>query len=570
MILNLSLNTILPSNAFDTLKEISYTKVDEFNSLIARISEHQSKNLNWWVERPSTRNTLQSPLYYRFCCLYLVRDLIQAGTSLDKVIVDSHAMLTVIRELKERKSYNFEIEGPAKGPPHFHNYFLKSLKPFFVSLKRLVMQLIASKKTKHLSPEPPKEDLILIDQFVLPGFITEQRYYNGLWDALSPQQKEKTFFVPTLVMMKEEEFEPAYRALRTSERNFLIKEDYLTFFDLLYSLFHIFLVWFIKPESEEVLGVDFSRLVREELIRAGYENAIIGLLNYHFARCLRKKSFSLSLVVDWWEGQPLDKGWNLGFHTFFPNTLRKGYIGYAPRTMELQLWPSDSEIKYGVAPPIIATIGNKFSIEMNATKQPFKAETAPAFRFGHLWGNGSISEKNSESFRILLALSIKVDESIRILEQVIDSGLIEDDQMKFILKPHPTVQFDTLKKRMGDNWSSRFQESENSTPEEIRSSDLLITGMSSVGLEAVVMGVPAIIVEILSGLAFDPIPESVPRDLWRSCRSSNEIFEIVNSFRNRTQEEVKQHQEMSAAIKNDYFEPVTEEAVQRFLNLQSN
>ena len=84
------------------------------------------------------------------------------------------------------------------------------------------------------------------------------------------------------------------------------------------------------------------------------------------------------------------------------------------------------------------------------------------------------------------------------------------------------------------------------------------------------MGVPAIIVEILSGLAFDPIPESVPRDLWRTCRSSNEIFEIVNSFRNRTQEEVKQHQEMSAAIKNDYFEPVTEEAVQRFLNLQSN
>jgi hypothetical protein len=372
MILDLRINSMLDSSVYDSLKKISLNLKNEFNSLIARISEHQSKNLNWWVERPSTRNTLQSPLYYRFCCLYLVRDLIQAGTSLDKVIVDSHAMLTVIRELKERKSYNFEIEGPAKGPPHFHNYFLKSLKPFFVSLKRLVMQLIASKKTKHLSPEPPKEDLILIDQFVFPGFITEQRYYNGLWDALSPQQKEKTFFVPTLVMMKEEEFEPAYRALRTSERNFLIKEDYLTFFDLLYSLFHIFHVWFIKPPPQEVMGIDFSPLIREELLSGGgYESALEGLLNYRFAKRLKERSFDLSLVIDWWEGQPLDKGWNLGFHTYFPNTPRKGYLGYAPRTMELQLRPSESEIQYGAAPETISTIGEQFSSDMESTKPPF-------------------------------------------------------------------------------------------------------------------------------------------------------------------------------------------------------
>jgi CDP-glycerol glycerophosphotransferase (TagB/SpsB family) len=168
-----------------------------------------------------------------------------------------------------------------------------------------------------------------------------------------------------------------------------------------------------------------------------------------------------------------------------------------------------------------------------------------------------------------MALSIMVDESIRILEQVIDSGLVESEEFEFILKPHPVVQLDTLKNRLGVKWSSRFQEGENSTPEEIRNSDLLITGMSSVGLEAVVMGVPVIVVETMRGLSYNPIPESVPKELWRNCRSPAEILEAINAFRNRSAEKVRQHQELSASIKNAYFEPVTREGVYKFLELDA-
>jgi hypothetical protein len=91
--------------------------------------------------------------------------------------------------------------------------------------------------------------------------------------------------------------------------------------------------------------------------------------------------------------------------------------------------------------------------------------------------------------------------------------------------------------------------------------------MSSVGLEAVVMGVPVIVVERMSGLAYDPIPDSVPKELWRSCRSPKEISEAINTFRNRTPAEEIKHRELSAQIKKDYFEPVTKEGVYRFLEL---
>ena len=571
MIIDISLNSILPPTVFDDLRRIIFNKSDEFNSLIGSVSETLSDNLDWWVEQPASRNTLQSPLYYRFCCLHLVNEMIQSGTKIEKVIVDSPALFRAINQIKEKEDYSFEIEGPNGELPNFHYFFRKSLKLFLNAWKRKRILFRAAKNTKHLCSKPPKSGLILIDQFVFPGFITKERYYNGLWDTLSSDLKQKTFFVPTFAYMKDDDFESAYNELRTCDKNFLIKEDYLSISDLLFSLFHLFRVWFIKPHHQEVLGFDFSQLIREELLSGeGYDSALEGLLNYRFAKRLKEQSFDLSLVIDWWEGQSPDKGWNLGFNTFFPDTLIKGYLGYAPRKMELQLRPSDSDAKYGAAPETISTIGKKISLDMGSTKKPFQTETAPAFRFGHLWENGSVSERDSGSFKILLALSILLDESVNIYKQVIDSGLVDENELEFMIKPHPTMNMSMLKNRLGEKWTNIIKVVEGCTPDYIRKSDLLITGMSSVGLEAVVMGVPVIVVETMNGrLAFDPIPDSVPKELWRSCRSPEEISESIDHFRNRTLKEISKHKKLSDHIKNDYFEPVTKESVYRFLELSN-
>ena len=570
MNLDLRKNSKLQPKVFDILKDLSLRKSNEFNSLITCFSEIFSNNLDWWVERPSSRNIHQSLLFYRFCCLHLVNELIQSGSNIEKVIVDSSAMVSIIMKLKEKEGLNFEISDCGGKLTGILPNFIKSTLRILWLCKQKLLQFWAVKKTSPISRNQQKNNLILIDLFVFPGFINKDRYYNGLWERLNSEQKKRTFFVPTLMMMKEKEFEAAYHELRTSDRNFLIKEDYLTFSDLLYSLLHIFRVWFIKLPPQEVLGIDFSPLIREELLMGkGYENALEGLLNYRFAKRLKTRSFDLSLVIDWWEGQPLDKGWNLGFHTFFPKTPRKGYLGYAPRTMELQLRPTESEVKYGAAPETISTIGEQFSKEMESANLPFKAETAPAFRFGHVWESGADQDQASGTFKILMALSIMVDESINILQKVIESSLdFKRDGIEFLIKPHPVTTVDKIKSRFLGKWPHHFQVVEGPTPNYIRMSDLLITGMSSVGLEAVVLGIPVIVVETMRGLAYDPIPDSVPKELWRSCRSPEEICEAINVFRNRSPEKVREHQELSTKIKKDYFEPVTKEGVYRFLELK--
>ena len=78
----------------------------------------------------------------------------------------------------------------------------------------------------------------------------------------------------------------------------------------------------------------------------------------------------------------------------------------------------------------------------------------------------------------------------------------------------------------------------------------------------------AVIVENFERLNYNTIPEKIPQDLWRSCRTSNEIKSAIEFYRNRSDEEFIRHRKIGSKIKKDYFEPVTKESVFKFLMLE--
>ena len=83
-----------------------------------------------------------------------------------------------------------------------------------------------------------------------------------------------------------------------------------------------------------------------------------------FSKRLKDQSFDISLVINWWEGQPLNRGWNLGFNTFFPETVTKGYLGAVPSKLALHLFPTDIEIRNKVVPSKLSVIGKRFRDEI--------------------------------------------------------------------------------------------------------------------------------------------------------------------------------------------------------------
>ena len=88
--------------------------------------------------------------------------------------------------------------------------------------------------------------------------------------------------------------------------------------DYFYALTHSFRIFGWKFPTASFEEVNVSQLIREELWSGvGYNSAVLGLLNYRFAERLKKNGVSMNIVINRFENQVIDKGWNAGFKQFF-------------------------------------------------------------------------------------------------------------------------------------------------------------------------------------------------------------------------------------------------------------
>ena len=517
-----------------------------FTQIVSEISEPIKYNIDWWVEGPASRNPFASPFFHYFCSINLVNKLINNKYDISEIIVDSFALKQILKQYftKNSKSILIKYQGTKL------NYYFKHLIiPFY---------------------KIPNNALTLIDVFAYHEFTSKDRYYNGLWKNLNYLQKESTFFVPTLIMIPRKKMISAYKILRTSDRNFLVKEDYLKISDLIYAIGHYFRLLRITISPVIVLSIDISSLVKEELrSMKGYSNAVEGLLNYRFAKRIKEKKTKLRLVIDWFENQVVDKGWNAGFKKFYPGIPTIGYKGYITSLQYLCTYPSIMEDNSDVLPSRFAVIGKGLIESTRNFSANLNVEISPAFRFQHVWDKTTV-EPNSYYFTILVALPIIHEESITILKLVKDYLKATNyTDLRFLVKIHPAVSEEIMKIKFGGDWPEEFTIIKGTSSRYIPKSDIIISGMSSICLETMSLGVPVIFVENLYGISYNPIPEEIPQVLWRSCRTSEDINNAIGYYRNRSHSEINKHKEIGFKIKEDYFEPVTKESVRKFLLLDT-
>ena len=568
--LDLSFKGTLRNDVRTTFCSISDELRGPFTQLVNNVSEPLKSNLDWWVESTSSRNSLASPLYHYYCCFHFFDYLVNERIKISEIKVDSRALKKLLQCYCKLHSLDYKVDVTGKTQSSRLKKLLSACMLIYNVGKEEYYKLLCAKKTKYLSEDLPKKPLTLIDTFIIPGFINKDRYYEGLWQNLTEKQRETTFFVSTLALIPLNDYEKTFKLLRTNPRKFLIKEDYLSLSDIFYSLFHCIRIFFIKINPIFVFNVDFSPLIREEIFSMrGYVNAFESLLNYRFARKLKKKGVNIRLVVDWFENQVIDKGWNIGFNKFYPETMTKGYRGIVPAYQYLSQWsPTIVEMEGGVLPKQINVIGKKFVEPSKEFAHNINVSVAPAFRFQYLW-NDNTNNVESNNYNILVALSIILSESLNILQllhDTINDGYLND--YKILIKPHPTMEIETIKRGFRRKWPSEFKIVDGEAKDYLKKCSLLISGMSSICLESMALAIPVVVCENPSGLSYNTIPLDVPNELWRSCKTIDEIIQAIEYFENRSTQTIRKHQKLCNQIKKDYFEPVTKESVYRFLELE--
>ncbi|MDP7197535.1 MAG: hypothetical protein QF864_15285, partial [SAR202 cluster bacterium] len=376
--------------------------------------------------------------------------------SINKINVDSKAMRNVLKQISVLDKTNIllkrkKIKSALKDILVI--LILPLRKCIICSFHLLIFKIFFKHKIKL-----PKHPITLIDTYALPGYYSKDRYYNGLWTALNATEKKGIYFVPTIVMTKWNKMFSAYKELINADRQFIFKEKYLKFTDIIYVALYPIRIQFFKTKSTLVNNIDYSSLISGDLRKRGsYGLAIEGLINYRFIKRLKKNKFKIYKFIDWWESQTLDKGLHKALNDFYPDVPVVGYLGYAPRDLELQLYPTKYELNHGVVPKKIAVIGKGFIDGLKIFNLDHEVDYAPAFRFQHLW-NGEPHSTDKTYYTILIAFPITIDDSVHIIEQVI--ACIDEVSMKslrFWVKPHPTMLANKLKREFGSIWPKSFE-----------------------------------------------------------------------------------------------------------------
>ena len=181
-ILDIRFNGKLNSDISLLFNKISHEKRADFNEFVTSISKPNMKNLDWWVQGPASRNTYSSPLFHYYCVIFLLNHLIQEKNfSFDAIIVNSLSFKVIVEELlsnsnikncKVYSKYSFKDIIKKIIKKHFLLFYLMFRKCFQLLVVRII-------RTNNI----PNKSLVLIDTFLMPGYIDNDRWYGSLWDC---------------------------------------------------------------------------------------------------------------------------------------------------------------------------------------------------------------------------------------------------------------------------------------------------------------------------------------------------------------------------------------------------
>ena len=152
------------------------------------------------------------------------------------------------------------------------------------------------------------------------------------------------------------------KSLLYAKRNVILKENYLKFVDYIYAWCYILRAK--KFLQKKIFWDDFEvteLLLKEYQLHGLFYTSQLALLHYRFVQRLKESGLKIHGVINFFENQIQDKGFNRGISDYFGNIHHVGYEGYSPVSpLYLSCFPTSLELRSRVIPPKIAICGDGY------------------------------------------------------------------------------------------------------------------------------------------------------------------------------------------------------------------
>jgi hypothetical protein len=554
----LDLSNLQPDES-KLLDELAIQVKERYNEIVSIITDRLENQLDWLLSPLLSRNPYLSNFFHHMCLLSLANKLLVGRETYDSVITDSHS---IFRTLK-RQGYRVELKS-SESKKGVRTYFKRFLLLLYSSLVFIMNK--SSKRFKDLQ----YKRLTLIDIFFTPSMFDtgkfQDRYYPGMLDYLNESEKHNIFFVPEFYDIRKG-ISKRMKMAENSSYQFLYKFDFLRLEDYLYALTSAFRM----RKGKRLIGdIDFEGFNLKEIIEesrlGSYFNhsQFLGLLNYRFVKRLDEAKVSLNLLIDWFENQPLDKGFQRGMHEFYPATKTKGYEGFIVSWLyNLYMVPTSHEKKNNLIPKEVNVVGSALIDFLKENDNTLLVKTAPAFRFQNTEAN-KIQSKGKD---ILIALPVGKDDVKNLITLALYLvSLSKFAGTNFHIKLHPINKISIIERMLIDA-PPNLNVLDTSFNKALSEAFVLISAASTACLEAVLNGVPALIMANSKGITQNPIPLDYPATAWKVIYTKEEAATCLEAYQNENESFINARLKLGDKMRKLYFKEVDREGLLEFLDI---
>jgi hypothetical protein len=547
--------------------DLCYSQMQvEYNQMVNGLYSIVSGNETRLFIPLLSRNIYQSKLVTDCAHLSLIHYLVSNKREIIRtIVVDSYAMKNILAIYFDEKKTETKIIITFRG---VLNHVLKNAIYYrfnnLVNAIILASRMFFTKNKERINNLEKEKPITIFDSFMLESDYDLGRfrnhYYKSMDKYLPKYLNNSIYFMPTLLGSYSARM--LSKIYKNSSEKILFKQDFLLLRDYFKAYGLLKSNKMDKSKSIYFKGFDISTLVAMYFNKENTMN-YRAVLDYCSIKGLKEAGIKVHKFIDWYEAQPIDKALIYGFHKYYPNTQIAGYMGYSTSLKyNFHLCPTDYEVNRNVVPDVIYTNGGRVNDEIRRFDPNIRIIKGPAFR-------SAISEhieKKSDSFKILVLMSIGMKDSKRAIDQIYHlSPKKFSKQVEILIKPHPATDIQKVKKYVAKVISYKHTIVKGDIESSFRAASLVVGYGTGAMLEALASGIPCVVIANPTGITQNPIPSTINSKMWRLCYSDNELDLAIQYFLDNAKIDSKEYSIVSEKVRSRYFNEPTIELVASFV-----
>ena len=543
--MRLDLNNLSLEN-LKKLDLLSLKIQSDFNNLSKGILNNLNENLACKISNVVSRNNYQSDLFINCLHLTFISEELRSNKEIKEVFLNNSSLNKILKSNFNGVKFTYRNS--------FSKYLKKTLlRPIVDIFNNLIISYysLVSKETARVFKLKKNKKIILIDTFILENSLNKSefidRYYNNILNYTESRINDEILFVPSIYGKYNSRILNDIN--EKSNYNFLYKCDFLSTYDFC----KVFYLMFSQKFNNNKIffnEFDLTDLIRSEFHKNKFNTSSFeGLLNYFFIKKLKKNNFKISLFINWFENQPIDKGLIKGMKDYFPRIKTKGYQGFvAAYNYSFHLIPTDYENDLGLIPDEIIVTGDGLIPIVKKFDKNLVVKTGPALRY-YSYENLPF-KMNSINNTILIILPIGMSNAVLLIKKIIRVfDLMDKIDYKIFIKPHP-IDEKNIRKIIFHFNKYNFEIVTSKFEKIIHKVNLCIGNSSSALIESLLHSVPVIVISDEKNIIQNPIPETVDKLYWNLCYSNNEILNAIEQLLNLSKKDLL---DMKEEIEKKYF-----------------